>query len=83
MKISFLIIGLILFLLGIFTSKLFLAAGLIFIITSFFGKRSKEKRKELPEQKIMIKAKNKCSHCGAELLHGDNYCPECGQKILP
>ena len=87
MKVSLLIIGVILFFLGAFTKiKLFIAAGMILIIMSFFGKVIKRKepgKKELPKQKGLIRTKNLCSSCGAELLHGDHYCPECGKKVLP
>lgn len=85
MKVSLLVIGAILFFIGAYTKiKLFIAAGMILIIMSFFGKVIKEKeKKELSIRKGIIKTKTLCSNCGAELLPGDNYCPECGKKMLP
>lgn len=84
MKISFLIVGIALFFLGVFVkTKVFIAVGIIFVITSFFGKKLKIEKEELTKQKTKIKTKSQCSHCGTEVLHEDNYCPECGNKILP
>lgn len=84
MKISFLMIGTLLFSLGVFTQiKFFLAAGIIFVILSFFGQTSQEKKKEKIQQRKMISPKKKCRSCGTEILPDDSYCPECGKKILP
>jgi len=86
MKLSLLIIGTILFFIGAFTKiNLLIAAGMILMIMSFFGKVIKEKEKKpKPEtQKKIFTSKSKCLNCGAEILPEDNYCPECGEKILP
>jgi len=83
MKIAYLIIGLILFLIGIFLkSKLVIAVGIIFVILSLSEKKQTVEKKEKPVNKILT-SKSKCSNCGAEVLSDDNFCPECGKKILP
>lgn len=87
MKISFLVIGIIFFFLGAYTGmKLFVAIGIILVIISFFGKVIKKEEKDKKEplkQKWFVKSEIKCSNCGAELLSEDNFCPECGKKVLP
>lgn len=85
MKVSLLIIGVILFFIGTYTKmNFFIAAGMILIIMSFFGGviRKKEKKEE-PLRKGIIKTKMLCPSCRAELFEEDNYCPECGKKVLP
>ena len=84
MKLSFLIIGLILFLVGVFTGrKFFLATGIIFAIVSFFEKKLKKEKKLLHRQKRIFTTRKICPNCGEEMFSTDNYCPECGKKVLP
>lgn len=90
-----LIFGAILFFVGAFLpNRFFIAAGMILIVMSFFGRivgRSAKKvsvdkehaEKKQPQKKSLSKTKMKCSDCGAEVLPEDNYCPECGKKVLP
>lgn len=86
MKKYFLIIGILLFFIGSFTKlKFFIAAGIILIIVSFWGEvlKGKEKKEKKIQKPMKFSSKGKCPNCGAELLQEDNYCPECGKKILP
>lgn len=83
MKLSILIIGIIIFIIGCFTkTKLSIAIGIIIILVSFFGKRAKEEG-ITENQKKEAKQKRKCSNCEAEILEDDNYCQECGKKVIP
>ena len=84
MKISFLIIGIILFLVGVFIGgKFFLAIGIIFAIVSFFERKLEKEKKILPQQKRIFTTRKICPNCGEEMFSTDNYCPECGKKALP
>lgn len=84
MKLSYLIIGIVLFFMGVWIgTKLVIAAGIIFVILSLSESKEKvEEEKKKPGHKILT-SKNTCSNCGAETLSDDNYCPECGKKVLP
>lgn len=75
--------------LGLFTSsssigKLLLIIGLILLVSSLFTKKTSKKIKEKVKKSYSkIKIKLKCHNCGAEIDEDDNFCPECGKKILP
>jgi len=64
-------------------STIFLAIGIILALVSFFEKKEKRKQISLHKQRDFITTKRMCNECGSELYPGDNYCPECGKKILP
>ncbi len=83
MKISYLIIGIVLFLSGIlFRVKWVIAIGVIFVIISFSEKKTEVEKGKEQHSKILT-SKGTCPNCGAEVLSSDNYCPECGKKIIP
>lgn len=83
MRITYLIIGLILFLIGLYLkSKFVVAAGIIFVILSLSEKKGTIEKKDNPDHKI-VTSKGKCPDCGAEVFSDDNFCPACGKKVLP
>ncbi len=83
MRIAYLIIGLILFLIGLYLrNKFVIAVGIIFVILSLSEKKETTENKSSPDHKI-ITSKGKCPDCGAEVFSDDNFCPECGKKVLP
>jgi rRNA maturation protein Nop10 len=83
MKIVYLIIGGILFFIGIYLrGKFVIAVGIIFVILSLSERKEDAEKKEEPVHKILT-SKGKCPNCGAEVFSDDTFCPECGKKVLP
>lgn len=83
MKITYLVIGIILFFIGVYLrSKFVIAFGIIFVILSLSERKEDAEKKEKPVHKILT-SKGKCPNCGAEVFSDDNFCPECGKKVLP
>ncbi len=83
MKINYLVIGIILFFIGVYLrSKFVIAFGIIFVILSLSERKEDAEKKEKPVHKILT-SKSKCLNCGAEVFSDDNFCPDCGKKVLP
>ncbi|MDP2908493.1 MAG: zinc-ribbon domain-containing protein [Nanoarchaeota archaeon] len=85
MKISVLVTGIISVLFGLSNNtRWLLGLGIILMILSFFWKNEEQKKEEQQTQeKTTSPKRGTCTNCGAELHSDDNFCPECGKKILP
>ena len=47
----------------------------------FLIKRTLEEIEELKSEIARLKGLEKCSHCGADIEEGFNFCPKCGEKM--
>jgi len=78
------IIG-VLFIIGSFLTKVkfFSAVGIILIIISFFRKSSEKNYKKTRKGGNLGNNKDNCKNCGEIIFPDDNYCQNCGKKVLP